>query len=78
MYDSGFGRSCVLLKLKIKNWLTNEFGCIDESRETLSKALEDIDKVRESRDLNLEEIVARHETRKKIRGYDWMEEISWR
>lgn len=56
MHDTGFESSCVLLKLKIENWCTNEFGCINESREVLSKVVEDIDKVGESRDLNLEDL----------------------
>lgn len=54
------------------------FGRIDESREELSRVVEDIDKVWKNRDLKPEEVAARQEAMKKIWDYNQMEEISWR
>lgn len=66
------------LKVDIKRWSSGVFGNIDESREALSKLVEGIDKVGESRDLRPEEVTARQDAMKKIWNYNWMEEISWR
>lgn len=52
--------------------------CIDESKNALSRVVDDLDKIGETRALKKEEITARQEAVGRIWSFNCMEEISWR
>lgn len=67
-----------ILKVNIKRWNKEVFGCIEESREALSKVVENIDKKGEQQELSPEEVSARQQAVGKIWDLNRWEEISWR
>lgn len=71
-------RSFGLLSSKIKKWNREEFGRIDESREALSKFVENLDLEGERRELSSEEMEDRNDALRRIWDLNRMEEISWR
>lgn len=66
------------LKASIKKWNKEVFGRIDESREALSRVVDNLDKIGESWELTPEEMAMRQDAGRRIWGLDRMEEISWR
>ncbi|XXG72211.1 hypothetical protein AAC387_Pa07g1359 [Persea americana] len=66
------------LKINIKKWNREVFGRIDESREALSKFVENLDLEGERRELSPEEVEHMKDTLRRIWDLNHMEEISWR
>lgn len=66
------------LKFKIQDWDKNEFGHIENLRNSLTHTVEEWDRIEDGRRLEVGEKIERCHAMKKIWELNLMEEVSWR